>query len=210
MDLNSGLTQVLQDGTNTYLYGAGRVAQYSANGPGVLPRRCAGQRAADGGCERGGHAGAELQTVWRGAEQMGGGATSYGFTNEWTDASTGDVYLRARWYAVGQGRFLTKDTWEGDYTRQMSMNGWVYVYSNPINLTDPSGYCTGKADDPTNPNIDCWQTLQKIEQTYSFLTIDGKNWEKDELLVLSGALDGILFAFGNDFRDYRRQLENGQ
>jgi len=33
MDLNAGLTQVLQDGTNTYLYGAGRVAQYSANGP---------------------------------------------------------------------------------------------------------------------------------------------------------------------------------
>ncbi len=28
MDLNAGLTQVLQDGTNTYLYGAGRVAQY--------------------------------------------------------------------------------------------------------------------------------------------------------------------------------------
>ena len=33
MDLNAGLTQVLQDGTNTYLYGAGRIAQYSANGP---------------------------------------------------------------------------------------------------------------------------------------------------------------------------------
>jgi len=33
MDLNAGLTQVLQDGTNTYLYGIDRVAQYSANGP---------------------------------------------------------------------------------------------------------------------------------------------------------------------------------
>ena len=33
MDLNAGLTQVLQDGTYTYLYGAGRVAQYGANGP---------------------------------------------------------------------------------------------------------------------------------------------------------------------------------
>ncbi len=30
MDLNAGLTQVLQDGTNTYLYGAGRVARYGA------------------------------------------------------------------------------------------------------------------------------------------------------------------------------------
>jgi hypothetical protein len=33
MDLNAGLTQVLQDRTNTYLYGAGRIAQYGANGP---------------------------------------------------------------------------------------------------------------------------------------------------------------------------------
>ena len=33
MDLNAGLTQVLQDGTYTYLYGTGRIAQYSANGP---------------------------------------------------------------------------------------------------------------------------------------------------------------------------------
>jgi hypothetical protein len=33
LDLNAGLTQVLADGTNTYLYGAGRIAQNStANG----------------------------------------------------------------------------------------------------------------------------------------------------------------------------------
>jgi YD repeat-containing protein len=30
MDLAAGLTQVLADGTNTYLYGAGRIAQYDA------------------------------------------------------------------------------------------------------------------------------------------------------------------------------------
>ena len=32
MDLNARLTQVLQDGANTYLYGAGRIAQYEVNG----------------------------------------------------------------------------------------------------------------------------------------------------------------------------------
>jgi len=30
LDLASGLTQVLADGTDTYLYGAGRIAQYHA------------------------------------------------------------------------------------------------------------------------------------------------------------------------------------
>jgi hypothetical protein len=33
MDLKAGLTQVLQDGTNTCLYGADRIAQYGANDP---------------------------------------------------------------------------------------------------------------------------------------------------------------------------------
>ena len=32
LDLNAGLSQVLSDGTNTYLYGVGRIAQESTNG----------------------------------------------------------------------------------------------------------------------------------------------------------------------------------
>ncbi|MDW8241560.1 MAG: RHS repeat-associated core domain-containing protein, partial [Acidobacteriota bacterium] len=39
----------------------------------------------------------------------GGAATMYGFTGE--PQSGGLVYLRARYYAPGTGRFLTKDAW---------------------------------------------------------------------------------------------------
>jgi hypothetical protein len=49
------------------------------------------------------------------------------------------VYLRARYYAPGMGRFLTRDTWEGDVNRPLSLNKWSYVEENPINLIDPSG-----------------------------------------------------------------------
>ena len=42
------------------------------------------------------------------------------------------------------GRFLTRDTWEGDYIDPLSLNRWVYVAGNPINFTDPSGYITEK------------------------------------------------------------------
>ncbi len=69
-----------------------------------------------------------------------GSATSvYGFTGEQTDA-TGLVYLRARYYAPGQGRFTTRDTWGGDDQRPLSLNRWNYTNANPINYTDPSGY----------------------------------------------------------------------
>jgi hypothetical protein len=42
------------------------------------------------------------------------------------------------------GRFLTRDTWEGDFNRPSSLNKWGYVEGNPINATDPSGYITEK------------------------------------------------------------------
>jgi RHS repeat-associated protein len=139
MDLNAGLTQVLQDGTNTYLYGAGRVAQYGANGPEYYLGDALGsvRQMVDASGEV--TLGRSYKPYGGVLSSIGGGATSYGFTNEWTDASTGDVYLRARWYAPGQGRFLTKDTWEGDYTRPMSLNRWNYVEGNPINRADPLG-----------------------------------------------------------------------
>jgi RHS repeat-associated protein len=70
---------------------------------------------------------------------VGSGSSSYGFTGEMTDP-TGLTYLRARYYASGVGRFLTRDTWEGDSSQPMSYNGWNYVQSNPINFQDPTGH----------------------------------------------------------------------
>ena len=50
------------------------------------------------------------------------------------------IYLRSRLYDPLTGRFTTKDSWQGDYNRPMSYNAWLYVYANPINLTDPTGH----------------------------------------------------------------------
>jgi len=69
----------------------------------------------------------------------GSGTSHYGFTGEWTDA-TGLVHLRARYYAPGMGRFMTKDPWGGDAMQPMSFNPWLYVFSNPVNYTDPTGH----------------------------------------------------------------------
>jgi RHS repeat-associated protein len=140
MDLNAGLTQVLQDGTNTYLCGAGRVAQYGANGPEYYLGDALGSVRQMVDASGNVTLGRNYKPYGGVLSSMGGGATSYGFTNEWTDASTGEVYLRARWYAPGQGRFLTKDVWAGDSSNPMSYNAWLYGYANPITFIDPSGY----------------------------------------------------------------------
>jgi hypothetical protein len=47
-------------------------------------------------------------------------------------------------YSPATGTFLTRDSWQGDYNRPLSLNRWNYVNGNPINLMDPTGYGDNK------------------------------------------------------------------
>ncbi len=137
LDPAAGLTQVLADGTSTYLYGVGRIAQqqtsmqyFGADGLSSVRQlyNSSGQIIANHRYDPFGN------TI----SQSGVGTSNYGFTGEWTDA-TGLEYLRARYYTPTQGRFVTRDVWEGDYNAPLTLNGWNYVQANPVNFTDPSG-----------------------------------------------------------------------
>jgi RHS repeat-associated protein len=77
---------------------------------------------------------------------VGNGLSSYGFTGEMTDP-TGLIYLRARYYSGDTGRFISYDTWGGNYNRPLSLNRWNYTNGNPVNYTDPSGHCSPTGDD---------------------------------------------------------------
>ncbi|MFZ2095373.1 MAG: SBBP repeat-containing protein, partial [Anaerolineales bacterium] len=138
VDLAGGLTQVLSDGTRTYLYGEGRIGEkqpagwqyYTNDGLGSLRQLTDNTGAV---------------TLAKGYEpygevldSAGSSTSSFGYTGEWTD-STGLVYLRARYYDPMVGRFVTGDTWGGDMNQPMSYNAWLYTFANPINLTDPTG-----------------------------------------------------------------------
>jgi len=61
------------------------------------------------------------------------------FTGEQTDPN-GLTYLRARYYSSDVGRFLSRDTWGGDYNNPLSLNRWNYTNANPVNYIDPSGH----------------------------------------------------------------------
>jgi len=139
MDLNSGLTQVLDDGTNSYIYGNGRIAQldttslmtdyYMTDSLGSVRQLTNGSGAVTYARAYDPYG---VVTATTGAS-----ATPYGYTGEYT---TNDlVYLRARHYDPAMGRFLTRDTWGGDYNRPLSYNAWLYVYGNPVNYVDPNG-----------------------------------------------------------------------
>jgi RHS repeat-associated protein len=138
MDLNTGLTQALSDGTNHYIYGLGRIAQVNTTTEYFLGDALGSVRQLT-------DASGEI-TYSRAYDPYGvvsstGGTSqsAYGYTGESYGDSTELLYLRSRFYASGTGRFLTRDTWSGNANMPMSYNRWSYGYGNPVNLTDPTG-----------------------------------------------------------------------
>jgi RHS repeat-associated protein len=138
LDLNNALVQVLNDGVNTYLYGNGRIAQYAgSNVDYFLPdalgsvRQLANSAGSVTLAQRYDPFGNPLSSA-------GSGTSVWAFAGEARDA-TGLEYLRARYYAPTQGRFTARDVWDGSDNQPMSYNAWLYVYANPVNMTDPSG-----------------------------------------------------------------------
>jgi RHS repeat-associated protein len=62
-----------------------------------------------------------------------------GYSGELTDPTTGQQYLRARYYIPGTGRFNRVDPFEGDSQDPQSLHKYLYVHADPVNGVDPTG-----------------------------------------------------------------------
>lgn len=148
LDIAAGLSQVLADGTHTYLYGLGRIAQQGPESTQYFLTDALGsvrQLATPTGNLNLSQA---FNPFGEPLPATGLDNTAYGFAGEWTD-TTGLQYLRARYYTPDQGRFLSRDTWAGDYTRPTSLRRYTYVENNPVLYTDPTGHIL----DPSEPTL---------------------------------------------------------
>ena len=62
------------------------------------------------------------------------------YAGEYYDSETGNIYLRARYYAPGLGRFLTRDTYTGEEDDPLSLHLYTYCDNDGVNQIDPSGH----------------------------------------------------------------------
>lgn len=169
LDLASGLTQVLDDGQHTYLYGNGRIGyasddiyyylgdalgsvreivQGDADGPVVMTR--------------------DYTPYGEVLSQTGEDQSRYGFTGEMFDAETGLVFLRARYYNPYLARFTSRDIWKGEAKQPMSYDAWLYAYANPINDVDPTGYSPNCANKGTcGPDVTTW-LMNEMSNHYDY------------------------------------------
>ncbi|MNV50396.1 tRNA(Glu)-specific nuclease WapA precursor [compost metagenome] len=81
---------------------------------------------------------------------------SFKYAGELQDEETGLYYLRARYYDPSVGRFISKDTYEGDVSNPLSLNLYSYTNNNPLGKIDPSGHL------PVNPDL--WKANLAINQ----------------------------------------------
>ncbi|HKZ55811.1 MAG TPA: RHS repeat-associated core domain-containing protein, partial [Anaerolineales bacterium] len=138
LDLNAGLTQVLADGANTYLYGLGRIGEEQPGGWQYHLGDALGSVRQLADPSAGVTLARSYEPFGTALASRGDASTAYAFVGEWTDA-TGLVHLRARYLDPVVARFLTRDAWAGAPTSPASLHRYAYAHNNPLLNTDPSG-----------------------------------------------------------------------
>ena len=76
-------------------------------------------------------------------EQIGEKTSGFGWNGEYYNATTGQVYLRARFYEPEQNRFSQKDMLRGSTANAITQNRYLYCINDPLNFVDPSGKALG-------------------------------------------------------------------
>ncbi|MER5965389.1 LamG-like jellyroll fold domain-containing protein [Streptomyces sp. NPDC002057] len=69
-----------------------------------------------------------------------------GYQSGWTDTTTGEVNMAARWYQPGTGGFTSRDTWQLAPTPSGRANRYAYGEGGPLNGIDPTGHTLDKGN----------------------------------------------------------------
>ena len=75
-----------------------------------------------------------------------GSTANIGFQADYTDPTTNDVWMGARWYNPNSATFRIRDTYPGELRSPITLNRYTYAHGNPLKYFDPDGRCPECAD----------------------------------------------------------------
>jgi RHS repeat-associated protein len=90
------------------------------------------------------------------------------FTGHQHNDDLGLIYMNARFYVPGIGRFASADIIVPDSMNPQAWNRYTYVANNPLILIDPSGHCWGFASGMRNGYFGT--TCNNIDTAWSIVT----------------------------------------
>jgi RHS repeat-associated protein len=143
-DVAAGLPVILQDGTNTYVYGLGLISTY--DGTNMTYRLTDALGSTMALTDEDGDVVNDYEYDVFGAlrDSSGSHPNDFTFAGEQVDGSTGLQYLRARYYDPAAGRFVGRDLKGGTSRHPSTQNAYVYGLSNPCRFEDPLGLSAGE------------------------------------------------------------------
>lgn len=149
LDQAAGLTQVLSDGSDSYLYGVGRIGEEQPGGWQYHLADALGsvRQLADSRGEV--DLAMSYEPFGNMISKVGLTSTTMQFTGEQHDG-TALTYLRARYYASTIGIFLSADPAAPTPFIPETLVPWRYVRNNPLNFADPKGTCPTSLMDGLN------------------------------------------------------------
>ena len=159
--------ELLTDGVNSYLYGPGGlpVEQVGAAGSFWFVHDQVGSTVLLLNAS-GAQASSYSYTPYGLATHTGTATSPLQYTGQYTDAQTGLVYLRARYYDPSTAQFLTVDP-----VVNTTHTPYAYVADDPLNSTDPSGLIGIGACDGILASIGLtWQQTDCLQITFNCST----------------------------------------
>lgn len=171
-DTAEKLPLLLNDGTNSYIYGPNGqpIEQINSGGTALyLHHDQAGSTRLLTG-STGKNEGAYSYTPYGTSEHTGTATTPLGYDGQYTSSDTGLIYLRARVYDPATGQFMSIDPL-ASFTRAP----YTYAQDDPVNRADLTGLCAGFGPEPnvctgSGPNelgkhVFCEPSVREIEQS---------------------------------------------
>jgi RHS repeat-associated protein len=118
----------------------------------------------------GGAAATYTYDAYGNASVTGSVTSPFQFAGQYTDAESGLVYMRARYYDPCSGQFISRDP-AAAFTRE----AYAYVADNPLNGIDPSGLVCWQFWDSSKCNntltqVETWATTQEDVLNPGFIT----------------------------------------